>query len=57
MAYCSFCNNEVLKGTGVVVRVDVRLSEIEAGEIVVGKSLPQLERLGDSVVTHGVLLR
>ena len=47
----------MLEGVGVVVGVDIRLGEIETGEIVVGESLPQLERLGDSVVTHGVLLR
>jgi hypothetical protein len=41
----------------VVVRIDVRLREIEARQIILGKALPQRQRLGDSVVTHAVLLR
>ena len=48
---------QVLDRGGIVVRIDVRLREVEAGEIIVGKSLPQFEGFGDSVVTHGVLLR
>ena len=48
---------QVLDCNGVVVRIDVRLRQVEAGEIVVGKALPQFEGLGDSVVTHDILLR
>ena len=48
---------EMVDGAGIIVRVDVRLREVEAGQIVVGEPLPQLARFGDSVVTHGVLLR
>jgi hypothetical protein len=40
-------------GVGEVVRVAVRLREIESGEVVVGEFLPQLQRLGDSVGIHG----
>src|SRR5947209_8529661 len=47
----------MLDGVGIIVRVEVRLREVEAGQIVVGESLPQLARPGDSVVTHGVVVR
>jgi hypothetical protein len=33
------------------------LGKVVAREIVVGKFFPQLQRLGDSVVTHDVVLR
>src|ERR1017187_4213645 len=48
---------EMFDSGGVVVRIDVGLRQVKAGEIVIGKSLPQFERLVDSGVTHGVLLR
>jgi len=43
---------EMLDGLGVIIRVEVRLGEVEAGQIVTGESLPKFEGLGDSVVAH-----
>jgi len=46
---------EVLDGVGEVAGSDVRLREVEAGEIVVGKFPPEFERLGDSVGCHAIV--
>ena len=44
---------EMFDGTGELVRIAVRLGEIESGQVVVGEFLPQLRCFRNSVGTHG----
>ncbi len=43
---------EMFDGVGELVRVAVRLGEVESGQVVVGEFLPQLQRFRNSVGTH-----